>query len=100
MVRHLAMEGREFGITVNAICPGSTLTPMLEAMITSPEQLEFRQRMIPTARLATPQDHANLAIFLASEEASQINGQAINVDGGQTLPWVDRDTYFKGLDSR
>lgn len=100
LVRHLAMEGGEFGITVNAICPGSTLTPMLEAMITSPEQLEFRQRMIPTARLATPQDHANLAIFLASEEASQINGQAINVDGGQTLPWVDRDTYFKGLDSR
>ena len=41
-----------------------------------------------------PDGKAYLAIFLASEEAAQINGQAINVDGGQTLPWVDRDAYF------
>lgn len=100
LVRHLAMEGGEWGITVNAICPGSTLTPMLQAMITSPDQLEQRKLMIPTARLATPQDHANLAIFLASEEASQITGQAINVDGGQTLPWFDRNIYFQDVVDR
>ena len=76
------------------------MTPMLQAMLTSPEQLEWRKRQIPTARLATPEDHAYLAIFLASEEAGQINGQAIHVDGGQTLPWVDRDTYFQGLKDR
>ena len=39
-------------------------------------------------------------IFLASKEAAQINGQAINVDGGQTLPWVDRDTYFQDVEDR
>lgn len=100
LVRHLAMEGGEFGITVNAICPGSTLTPMLQTMISSPEQLAWRKRQIPTARLATPEDHAYLAIFLASEEAAQINGQAINVDGGQTLPWVDRDAYFQDVEDR
>ena len=100
LVHHLAMEGGEFGITVNAICPGSTMTPMLEALLTSPEQLEWRVRQIPTARIATPEDHAYLAIFLASAEARQINGQAINVDGGQTLPWVDRDAYFRDLKDR
>lgn len=71
---------------------------MLQAMISSPDQLEQRRRRIPTGKLATPQDHAHLAIFLASEEASQITGQAIHVDGGQTLPWVDLDTYFQGVE--
>ena len=98
LVRHSAMEGGAWGITVNAICPGSTMTPMLEALITSPDQLEQRKQRIPTGRLATPQNHAHLAIFLASEEACQITGQAIHVDGGQTLPWVDRDTYFQGIE--
>lgn len=47
-----------------------------------------------------PDGKAYLAIFLASEEAAQINGQAINVDGGQTLPWVDRDAYFQDVEDR
>lgn len=96
LVRHLAMEGGAWGITVNALCPGATLTPMLAAM-SSPEQLDARKRLIPTGRLATPQDHADLAIFLASKEAEQITGQAIDVDGGQILPWMERDVYFKDV---
>ena len=69
-------------------------------MITPPEQLVRRKSQMPTGRLATPEDHAHLAIFQASEKAAQINGQAINIDGGQTLLWVDRDTYFKGVVDR
>ena len=87
LVRHLAMEGGTWGITVNALCPGGTKTPMLEAMST-PEQLDVRRRLIPTGRLTLPEDHANLAIFLASKEAEHITGQAIDVDGGQILPWM------------
>lgn len=94
LARHLAVEGGNWGITVNALCPGATLTPMLAAMSTK-EQLEERERLIPTGRLATPEDHANLAMFLASEEAAHITGQAIDVDGGQIIPWMDRPTYFK-----
>lgn len=96
LVRHLAMEGGTWGITVNAICPGATQTPMLEAMSTQ-EQLDARKRLIPTGRLTTPMDHGNLAVFLASEEAEQITGQAIDVDGGQILPWMERDVYFKDV---
>ena len=66
---------------------------MLAAMSTK-EQLEERERLIPTGRLATPQDHAQLAMFLGSEEAGHITGQAIDVDGGQIIPWMDRPTYF------
>ena len=97
LVRHLAMEGGTWGITVNALCPGGTKTPMLEALST-PEQLDARRRLIPTGRLALPEDHANLAIFLASKEAEHITGQAIDVDGGQILPWMERDVYFKGVE--
>ena len=93
LARHLAVEGGNWGITVNALCPGATLTPMLAAMSTK-EQLEERERLIPTGRLATPQDHAQLAMFLGSEEAGHITGQAIDVDGGQIIPWMDRPTYF------
>lgn len=96
LARHLAVEGGNWGITVNALCPGATLTPMLSAMSTR-EQLEERERLIPTGRLATPQDHANLAMFLASDEAGHITGQAIDVDGGQIIPWMDRQTYFKNV---
>lgn len=70
---------------------------MLEAMST-PEQLDARRRLIPTGRLTLPEDHANLAIFLASKEAEHITGQAIDVDGGQILPWMERDVYFKGVE--
>lgn len=97
LVRHLAMEGGTWGITVNALCPGATKTPMLEAMST-PEQLDARRRLIPTGRLTRPEDHGYLAIFLASNEAEQITGQAIDVDGGQILPWMERDVYFKDVE--
>lgn len=96
LARHLAVEGGNWGITVNALCPGATLTPMLEAMSTK-EQLEARERLIPIGRLASLEDHANLALFLASEEAKHITGQAIDVDGGQILPWMERQVYFKSV---
>lgn len=96
LARHLAVEGGNWGITVNCLCPGATLTPMLAAMSTK-EQLEERERLIPTGRLATPEDHANLAMFLGSEESAHITGQAIDVDGGQIIPWMDRPTYFKAV---
>lgn len=97
LTRHLAMEGGAFGITVNAICPGGTRTAMLESIAT-PEELADRATKIPTGRLATPQDIANLAMFLASDLAGQITGQAIDVDGGQLIYWHDREAYFKGMD--
>ena len=97
LTQSFALELCAYNIKVNAVCPGGTKTPMLEAMST-PEQLDARRRLIPTGRLTLPEDHANLAIFLASKEAEHITGQAIDVDGGQILPWMERDVYFKGVE--
>lgn len=97
LTRHLAMEGGAWGITVNAINPGATLTPMWESTH-SITDLEERVKKIPIGRLCTPQDHANLVMFLASQYADQLTGQSIGSDGGQLLYWLDRDTYFKDVE--
>lgn len=81
-------------ITCNAVCPGIVDTKMWEEIdreITSRRNQEpgtaFRQelRSVPLQRAEDPQDVANLALFLASEEASYMTGQAINVDGGLVM---------------
>lgn len=75
-----ARELSRKGFTTNAIAPGFTLTPMVEAM-----PLEARQAVeakIPAGRFGKPQDIANACLFLASEEASYINGTVLSVDGG------------------
>lgn len=70
-------------ITVNAIAPGFIKTPMTENL---PENIkESYRRLIPLAREGTPEDVANLCLFLASDEASYITGQVIRVDGGMLM---------------
>ena len=99
-----ALQLAPLGITVNAICPGLLWTPMWEAIAerrgrigstqTAGVSVDVRgmegrelfetvvERTTPTRREQTPQDIGNLAVFLASDEARNITGQAINVDGG------------------
>jgi 3-oxoacyl-[acyl-carrier protein] reductase len=71
------------GIRVNAICPGFVSTPILMKM---PEKvIKSIEERVPMGRLARPEEVANLFCFLASDEASYINGAAIEVTGGLTL---------------
>lgn len=80
MTKTWARELARKGFTANAIAPGFTLTPMVEAM---PE--EARKAMegkIPAARFGRPEDIANACLFLASEEAGYVNGAVLSVDGG------------------
>jgi len=71
------------GVTVNAIAPGYIQTAMTEKL---PEDAKSKlQQQIPLARLGTPQDVARVVAFLASEDASYITGQVINVDGGMVM---------------
>lgn len=76
----LAKELGKFGITSNAISPGLIDTEILR---TIPEKLiqNFIEK-IPSGRLGKPEEVASLAAFLASEEASYINGEVININGG------------------
>ncbi|MBI3767514.1 MAG: SDR family oxidoreductase [Deltaproteobacteria bacterium] len=80
LTRGLAVELGRHGITVNAVCPGVTRTPMT-SYITDEMEREWA-RMYPLGRLGRPEDIAPLITFLASPQASWITGQAISVSGG------------------
>ena len=83
LVRTLATENARYGITVNAILPGLVATEQVLAM---PEQVRERVlRAVPTGRLVEPAEIAAAVAFLSGEEAGQISGQAIAVDGGASL---------------
>jgi NAD(P)-dependent dehydrogenase (short-subunit alcohol dehydrogenase family) len=77
----LALELTPRGINVNAICPGAIDTDMSKGIKAS-GQLEQLLLRIPKGRLGRPEEIANLAVFLASEEADYISGAAIVIDGG------------------
>jgi NAD(P)-dependent dehydrogenase (short-subunit alcohol dehydrogenase family) len=77
------MENARSGIRINAICPGSTDTPMLQASMAANAQVE---KMIlagqPGGRLGTPEEVAEAAIWLCSDRASFVTGHSLLVDGG------------------
>ncbi len=77
----LALELTAKGINVNAICPGAVDTDMTKGAKES-GQLEPVLLRIPKGRLGKPEEIANLAVFLASEEAEYISGAAVVIDGG------------------
>jgi len=80
LTKKLALEVAGFNINVNAIAPGTTQTPMIEAM--SEEQRKTLSAKIPLQRFGLPKDIAYAACFLASEEASFITGATLDVNGG------------------
>jgi 3-oxoacyl-[acyl-carrier protein] reductase len=84
-IRSAALEFAADRITVNGIEPGNILTEGMR-MHRSPEFIEAMAAMVPLGRLGTPDDVANAALFLASDEAAYITGTTIIVDGGQILP--------------
>jgi glucose 1-dehydrogenase len=88
LARNLVIEVSRFGITVNCIAPGATAT---ERTLEDPDYEKTWARITPTGRAATVQDIASTAMFLVSDEASQITGQTILVDGGWSA--VSPDPY-------
>lgn len=90
----IALEGAEFGITCNAICPGYVRTPLVEKQI--PDTMKARnmteEQVVrdvilaaqPTKQFVTVEDIAALAVFLCTDAGKSINGAPLSIDGG----WV------------
>jgi NAD(P)-dependent dehydrogenase (short-subunit alcohol dehydrogenase family) len=82
--RATALELAPYRIRVNAIAPGLTDTAQPRYGM-SEEELQEAGQQVPLGRMATPEDIAALAVFLASEEACHMTGQTLHVNGGQYL---------------
>jgi sorbitol-6-phosphate 2-dehydrogenase len=96
LTQSIALDLAPFGVRVNAICPGNLLdSPLWQDSLyeqyarrlnLTPEQVRRRyEEQVPLGRGCTYEDVANVVVFLASDEAAYMTGQAINVTGGQEM---------------
>jgi enoyl-[acyl-carrier protein] reductase III len=85
LIRHLALELAPKKISVNAVSAGLVDTDALKHFPNREKMLEASQAKTPTGRLTTPDDVADVVLFLCSPLASQIQGQTIVVDGGYSI---------------
>ena len=85
MTRQLAMEGRDHGIRANSISPGVIETNQTREQLKDPEWAGYMLGKTLLGRLGRPEEVANVALFLASEESSYVTGVDIVVDGGMKV---------------
>ena len=83
--RELGVEFARRGVRVNALCPGPVDTPLLQELFAKePEQAARRLVHVPMGRFARPEEIAQSALFLASDESSYVTASTFLVDGGLT----------------
>lgn len=82
MTKSAALEYARDGIRVNAVAPGTVETPMTANMTT--KQRDALNERMPLGRMATPEEVAQVVVFLASDEASYVNGAIYTIDGGSS----------------
>jgi NAD(P)-dependent dehydrogenase (short-subunit alcohol dehydrogenase family) len=82
LTRGLAVEYAPFGIRVNALCPGFVETALTKRVLRMPQLQKALVDSTALRRLGQPEEIANAALFLASDEASYVTGSELSVDGG------------------
>lgn len=94
MTRALALETATTGVTVNAVCPGYTETPLLQASLdqvvakthrTADDARAALQRANPQRRFIEPEEVAHAVLWLAMPESGSITGQSISISGGEVM---------------
>jgi NAD(P)-dependent dehydrogenase (short-subunit alcohol dehydrogenase family) len=88
LTREIAVEFARQGIRANSLCPGPVNTPLLQNLLSDPVRKARRIVHLPMGRLAEPEEIANGALFLASDESSYVTGATFLVDGGTTGAYV------------
>ena len=92
--RVLAYEVARYGITANALCPGTTATELAtEILAKDPVAREGWRSSVLLGDFSKVEDQADAAAFLASDQAKHITGQILTVDGGQSLNWLHGTKY-------
>lgn len=83
-VKGLALELAKYGVTVNAVSPGTIMTQGLQGL--APDALDKIRSVIPAGYIGEPEDIAYALLYFASDQARYVTGQALVLDGGQILP--------------
>ena len=82
LTKLVATQYGRYGVRANAICPGEILTPINTYTTAEPALRDEWLDQIPARRFGEPEEVASVALFLASDESSYVNGEHITVDGG------------------
>ena len=90
LMRNLSVELGALGININNIAPGAIETPINTKLLNDPAKLNAVLGQIPLKRLGQPGDVANVAVFLASEDADYVTGSTYYVDGGLTWNYEEQ----------
>jgi len=85
VTKTLALECARSGVRINAICPSWADTPFIAARMAQPELRSQVEATIPVGRVATPDEIADVALFLLSPASRYMTGSAVVVDGGMSL---------------
>ena len=96
LTRNGALEFAPFGIRVNAILPGLVQTPLTRRHFDNPDALAAFEARIPTGRPAQPEEIAAPSLYLASDDASYINGASLLVDGAWAVSTYPDMRPFRG----
>ena len=84
LTKAAAIEGAPLGVRVNAIAPGPIRTPMTAERLVDPDQVAWLEGRVPLGRVGEPEEMAQVALFLLSDQSSYVTGTVIYADGG----WV------------
>jgi NAD(P)-dependent dehydrogenase (short-subunit alcohol dehydrogenase family) len=84
LTKCMAQEYASKGVRVNAVLPGPIHTPLLEKAFSSKQEMKEYKKMNPMKKIGSPQDVANVVLFLASEKAGFVTGGFYAVDGGES----------------